>query len=306
MNTIAVGLLTLAVGLGAAGSSAVQDVLDAARQLYAAAAFDEALAALTRISEQRELTGDEGRQVDEYRIFTFFALGRVADAEAASEALIRRDPLTGLQSSDASPRIRALYDGVRARLLPQLIRDRYRAGRAAIDAKDFATADLQLAAAERLIDEADKAKIADGGLADLRVLVDGFRTLSRSPAVNGSAPVKAIAEAPALPPPSTPAKIVKSTYTIDDIGVVPPTPLYQVVPTAPPAIRERIAGIKRPLVLNLTIDETGRVRKTDVVLPVNPVYDQMVVNATSRWRYKPATKDGAPVAYIKALAVSTR
>src|SRR4051812_6767555 len=128
MNTIVASLIAVALAVYGA-----QDALDGARQLYAAAAFDEALAALDRMTEVRSLPPDEAREVAEYRIFSLFALGRTADAEAAAATLITRDPFTQLRSRDASPRIQAMYDGVRARMLPQLIRDRYRAGRAAIE-----------------------------------------------------------------------------------------------------------------------------------------------------------------------------
>ena len=37
--------------------------------------------------------------------------------------------------------------------------------------------------------------------------------------------------------------------------------------------------------------------------PVNAAYDTMVVNAARLWRFKPATKDGVPVRFVKEVAV---
>jgi hypothetical protein len=282
--------------------NASQDGLDTARQLYASAAFDEALAALSKLTGDRDLTREQGRQVDEYRLFSLYALNRVVDADAAAEALIRHDPFARLTSEDASPRIHTLYDGVRARVLPQLIRERYRAGRTAIEKKDFAGADQEFAATERLIDEAENARVADIGLADMRELVAGFRMLSKAqPVDRAPATTKPGADAAAA---AAARSAEKSTYRIDDEDVVPPAPLYQVVPFAPPSVRARMSGIKRPLLLNLTIDASGKVRKAEVIAPLNSVYDRMVVGAAAGWRYKPATKRGVPVAYVKALAVT--
>jgi hypothetical protein len=147
MNSFAAAVVLFALAL-----TRSQTGVDAARQLYAAAAFDEALAALTQLGESRDLAPADVRQVDEYRMFSLYALGRVAEAEAVAETLVRRDPLTGLQSSDASPRIQTVYAGVRARLLPVLIRERYRAGRTAVEAKNFADAEQAFADAQHLID----------------------------------------------------------------------------------------------------------------------------------------------------------
>src|SRR6186997_248680 len=149
MNAFAAAVVVLSLA-----STPAQNGVDAARQLYAAAAFDEALAALTKLGESPDLTPADLRQVDEYRMFSLYALGRAADAEAVAETLLRRDPLMSLQSSDASPRLQAAFKGVRTRLLPVLVRERYRAGRAAVEGKDFADAARAFTDAQQLIDEA--------------------------------------------------------------------------------------------------------------------------------------------------------
>jgi TonB family protein len=60
------------------------------------------------------------------------------------------------------------------------------------------------------------------------------------------------------------------------------------------------------MVVNLTIDESGHVKKADVMVSVNPVYDRIVLDAATRWRYRPATRGGVRVSYLKALAITVQ
>ncbi len=288
MKTIVV-LIGFAASLGSP-----QDGLLAARQLYAAAAFDEALAELSRLAEHDALTGDQRREADEYRLFSLYALGRVAEAETAAEILVGRDPLARL-TDEQPPRIRAFYDGVRARLLPQLARTHYHAGRAALDSKDFAAAEEELSVAERLIRESEDTAVADSGLGDLQVLVEGFRVIAQSQRAAGA--TRVAASAPTA---------VNARYSSTDVDVQPPVVLDQAVPAVPPSLREQVIRARRAMVLNLTIDASGRVTDAVVIVSLNPVYDRMVLDASSRWRYRPATKSGVPVPYVKSLAIAVR
>lgn len=269
---------------------------DAARDLYTAAAFEEALASLDRIDEAALPTPKEARLVDEYRMFTLYALRRDADAEAAAAALIRRDPSAALQSEDASPRIRTMFDAVRARVLPQLITERYQAGRAALERKELAAAERELTAAARALDAAAALKISNSGLADLRVLVDGFLVLSKAP----PAPSVTVTE------PVAKVEETKSVYGVRDTEVVPPVVLQQRLPDVPASLHQPLVHAVRTLILNLTIDETGKVRRAHIVTPINPVYDRMVTDAASKWRYKPATRHGVAVTYMKVLSVTVQ
>ena len=108
----------LSLALLTAGQASAQDPLSVAKDLYASAAYEDALSALGRVKE-----ADLAQQVDQYRAFSLFALGRTSEAESVVEAVIRRDPLVVPDARDASPRITALFTQVRKRLLPDLIRD---------------------------------------------------------------------------------------------------------------------------------------------------------------------------------------
>lgn len=243
------------------------------------------------------------RSGDQERVLTL-PLGRVPEAETA-EALVVGDPLAPLHATDLSPRIRSMYDAVRARVLPRLIRDRYREGRAAVEAKDASAAAAAFTSAKRLMDEAERAKVADSGLADLRMLVDGFLALSTSqpPA---SAPVsKPVASTPVSPATPRPPAVrrEKAVYTIDDDDVVPPQIVSQPIPVVPDAPRERVLRARRPMIVNVTVDPSGRVRSASIVVSINSIYDRMVMDAAKSWRYQPATRGGVAVAYEKAVAV---
>src|SRR5262245_14856970 len=79
-------LLTCAIAPLAAG----QDQVAAARDLYASAAYEEALSALARA---KEAPSADLEQIDQYRVFCLYALGQASEAETVAESLLRRDPL---------------------------------------------------------------------------------------------------------------------------------------------------------------------------------------------------------------------
>jgi len=118
MNTIVAFAFVLAA---ATTAFSAQDLLSTAKDQYASAAYEDALNTLNRVEKG---SPDVARQVEEYRVFCLFALGRTAEAETSAEAFMRTQPLARLD--DASPRIEAMFQAVRKRLLPSLIRAEYR------------------------------------------------------------------------------------------------------------------------------------------------------------------------------------
>src|SRR5229473_3084354 len=136
----------------AATAAAAQDPLGAAKDLYASAAYEEALSALTKAKEQG--APEVVHQADQYVAFCLFALGRKAEAESAAESAIREDPLALLDPRDASPRIEAMFTLVRKRLLPGLIRDAYRTARAGTEKGDLIGSVQQLTMVRNMLDAA--------------------------------------------------------------------------------------------------------------------------------------------------------
>src|SRR5262245_43204954 len=118
--------------VAAVAAPAAQDPLEAAKELYASAAYDEALTALTRLHDAG--ASADRQQIDQYLSFCLYALGRTDEAESIAESLLRTEPLMALDQSAVSPRIEAMFATVRKRLLPELIREEYRLAKAARDA----------------------------------------------------------------------------------------------------------------------------------------------------------------------------
>src|SRR5262245_49080613 len=68
------------------------DSLTAARDLYAAAEYEDALAVLNRLQPTASAP-DERRTIEQYRAYCLLALGRSADAEKAIAAVVAATPL---------------------------------------------------------------------------------------------------------------------------------------------------------------------------------------------------------------------
>jgi hypothetical protein len=300
-----------------------QDPLSAAKDLYASAAYEDALSTLSRLDGAA--APGVARQADEYRAFCLYALGRTREAESVAESIIRREPMARLDAADASPRLEALFADVRKRLLPSLIRDRYRVARAALEQKSLAGAEPQLAEARLMIGEAERMGVKDDGLADLSVLVDGFLQLIRSSADQQSAPVPAAAPPAAIvasaaasrpaepsPPvgprtvapaavPSAAAAIVPHIYSVEDEGVAPPVVVEQRMPAMSVELQAITKASKTTGTIDVVIDEGGRVVDATIRQSLNSSFDILMVRSARTWKYRPAIKDGTPVRYRKTL-----
>jgi tetratricopeptide (TPR) repeat protein len=294
----------------AAAAYGGQDTLGTARELYASAAYEDALSALDRLDPSD--APDRGRQVDEYRAFCLYALGRTEEAERVAESLIRRDPLIQLNEGETSPRITAMFTNVRKRLLPGLIREEFRIARSALSEKKTTEAEPHFLQAHQLLQEAERIEIWDDALADLRVLVEGFLDLSRARTTQPQLDVASNREVEHTVPASAkrPAELEPATaapriFTAADAEVTPPVVIRQVVPTVPLELA-RILNAGRPKrgLLEVVIDDRGVVQEAVMRDSVNSMYDDVMVNAARGWRYRPAMKDGVPVAYMKTIVIS--
>jgi hypothetical protein len=318
----AIGIVGVVLIGGRAGLGA-QDWLSAAKDLYASAAYEDALTTLSRLGGAT--TPDVARQVDEYRAFCLYALGRTREAESIAESIIRKEPLARLEAVDASPRLESMFAGVRKRLLPSLIRDRYRVARSALDRKDFASAEPLLAEARLMISEAEKIGVRDDGLSDLGILVDGFLQLIRSAAgPRTPSPVAAASVATAAPlaapgpgaaspaitpaPPSSAAPAQADlreprVYSVADENVTPPVTIEQRMPATTPEMQMILKATKTSGRLDIVIDETGRVVNATMRQSLTSSFDTLMARAASQWKYRPATKDGVAVRYLKTLVL---
>ena len=296
MKTVAIFVLLSAVAVNARAGQ--DDPLRTARDLYASAAYEEALSELTRVGSGAAAAG-AARQANAYRAFCLVALGRNSEAEAVAEALVRTDPMGAVDLREASPRIEEMFATVRRRMLPQLIRDEYRAARA-LAAQKAPDAESRLTQVQRMLAEAEKAGAWDDTLADLRVLVDGFLDLSRAAGQVASSAAEAAVSAQA----PVPSRDVRRIFTAGDSGVIAPVVVSQPPLQIPPTLLDLVRRLRRSGTLDIVIDEHGNVADVVVLQSVNGAYDTLVTAAARTWKYRPATKDGVPVRFIKTVLLN--
>jgi hypothetical protein len=296
-----VGALLSAVIVVWPAAVIAEDSLSSARDLYAAAAYEDALAALDRL-RAGGVRVDDNRAVDQYRAFCLLALGKSTEAAQAIEAVVSADPSYHPSDSDVSPRVRAAFSDVRRRLLPDLAQQKYVQAKSAFDRKDYRAASENFSQLLDLFADPDLAAAASRPpLTDLRVLTVGFRELSVQAvqALTPPPPLPAVAAQaaplPAAPPPPEPLRI----YAASDTNVAPPSTVHQDVPPFGGSIFKPILGV-----IEVVIDERGNVITATIRGPMNIVYDRQVLQAASGWRYKPAMLNGTPVRYRKFIQIA--
>jgi hypothetical protein len=283
--------IALAGGLLVASSAAAQDALTTARELYASAAYEEALTTLARVTP--DVKAKAGVEVDRYRALCLIALGKAQDAERAIESIVAADPFFQLASADAAPRVRTAFSTVRRRMLPIVARRMYADAKAAFDRKAYPEAVQLLDKTVRVIDLIDTPNRAD--LADLRLLASGFLVLSHA-AVN--------------PPPQPPLEAEPTRLEVRTVSepVLPSTDLVVLKQDLPPLPASLAASGKSEYrgIIEVDIDETGRVTGARMVQAVHAFYDPLVIRATRDWRYEAPRVFGKPIPSRKRVAIVLR
>ena len=207
-----------------AGTSATaQESLASARELYTAAAYEDALALLNRLRPSAPM---EGRAIEQYRAFCLLALGRGEEAERSIEAIIAAEPAYEPSADEVSPRVRTAFADVRRRMLPVIMQQKYSAAKAAYDRKDWKDAAGGFKEILTVLaDPGAKAIASQPALVDLRTLASGFHDLSIAaltppppppPAPKPEAPPAAAPALAAAPPPAP------EIFSALDFEVVPP------------------------------------------------------------------------------------
>ena len=239
-----------------------QDSLDAARQLYAAAQYERALAALERLKAEPGTTNTI--EIGRYRVLCLTALGRSKEADAAIEAILTLNPLYRPPVSETSPAVRSAFAAVRKRMVPAMARTAYADGREAFDARNYADASARF---QRVLDLIRDAP-AGGDMADLRLLADGFLQLSRAatgqPLSNGGG------------------------------QLTDPVPVRQEMPQWTFALASSFYEPSLRAVVEVEIDALGDVVSADVVQSSHPQYNAALAKAALAWKYEPAQRNGQP------------
>ncbi len=271
-------------------SAHAQTPLTAARDLYAAAAYDDALKILDVLATDG-LAGDR-EAAGIYRALCLFAVGRANEGNAVIDAIIQDNPLYHPPADDMPPRMQVAFTAARRRLLPMIVQQEYHVAKSAFDRQDYATASAMFTQVLDTLSDADVNAVASQPpLADLRTLALGFRTLSDTAAPPPPAPVPAAAP---------PVKIL-SIYTGEEPGVIPPVVVRQELPPFVGRVTSPRSGV-----VEVVVNERGTVDAARMGTPVDPSYDDRVLSAAKKWVYKPATVDGTPVKFLRRVRVVLR
>jgi TonB family protein len=283
--------LLLALPVRAVG----QDSLDAARHLYAAAQYTEALAMLGTLLAANPAP-QERQSIELYRVFCLFALNNVEDASKALDAMILRDPLYRPSPDIVPRRLRTAFTDARKRLLPDVIQETYQVAKTAFDQGDYTVAAAGFTRALLALSDPDIADAAaQRPLSDLRLLASGFHELAVRALTPPPAPA---APAPVAPEPA-PQSSAPRIYQAGDPRVTVPVVVRQEMPTFPIRVVNQRTGV-----LEVIIDETGAVESASIVTSLDPRYNQLVLGAARFWRYRPATVDGVPVKFRKRIQMT--
>jgi TonB family protein len=294
---VTVGVLVLGAATAAAQDAAqngAQDSVQTVRDLYAAAAYEDALAAVKRMQAERPQ-----REVEQYRLFSLFALGRTDEAQKAMEALISSDPAYVLDPVETPPRVHQAFSETRLRLLPDVARAMYLSARGALDRKERAEA---ISGFERLLALIDDAGAASPSLDELRILASGFLDLSRAlqappPAAPAAAAVEPPAESTGAAQP--PAGAGAPPADARPVAIRQDLPAW--MPTDSFSRRTTYSGSVRVLV-----GADGRVISATLVRSIHPSYDPGLLQAARNWVYEPERSQGAAVEAEITVEVNLR
>jgi TonB family protein len=277
-----------------------RDVVGAARDLYASARYDEALAVLNDIRPADGAAAVPDRKsIEQYRSLCLLALGRGTEAESAIAAVVTADPSYQPGEAEASPRVRSAFSDVRRRLLPEIATARYTLAKGDFDRKNYASAAQQFRQVMSLIDDPDMG----GKLPDLRTLASGFMDLaSAASAPPPEASKPQVTTAPPMPAvPVVPQADPNRVYSMLDKDVVPAASIRQEMPRLSPNVKQQA---KDTGVVEVVIDELGRVTFVAIRQSVHPVFDSELLAAARDWKYQPATLGGKPVKYRKLIQIN--
>ena len=279
------------------------DNLAAAKALYAAGTYEEALSRLSSVHADR--SADEA---DQYRALCLLALGRAPEAQQTLEDLVSRTPLVKMSESEVSPRLLTMFHDVRKRQLPGAVRSTYAKAKTSYEQKDYAAAATQLKMLLELLADDDLGGEA-AGFADLKMLAEGFQKLTDANLAAASQP----AAPPATAPPASatasaaeakiPSPAPERVYTAADQDVTPPVDIARTFPEwNPPSGVLRRAELHG--VIKITVDAHGKVEAASLVSPVFTGYDPLLIAAAKEWKFQPARRNGEPVKYQKLIAFS--
>jgi tetratricopeptide (TPR) repeat protein len=287
MRKLSLALVLASISAAAAAASSSKEVLDAAKSQYEAAAYEEALAILSRAPDVPE---EERAEFEQYRAFCLIALGNMPEAERAVAALVEADPTYLPSKSVASPKVLAMVSEIRAKELPAVARRVFDAGRVAYKEKNFSEARQQFDLLLTLLK--DPAMEGRPETQDMLSLAEGFVTLVTAATAR---------PAPAAPPPAAAAPAKPAAPPV----VVAAEPLREALPPWVPP-NNIVAASEYSGSLKIRIGADGRVLSANIERASHPAYDSRLLQEARFWLYKPATRDGTPIESEKVIDIRLR
>lgn len=277
-------LVAIAAGFALASPAAAQETLQQVKDLYASAAYEDALGMLSRLQN-----AEQRLEIERYRVFCFIALDRTSEAEKAIAAILSEDPL--YTPDEAAPRVVELFKRVKRQATPQLARALYADGKAALDRKEK---DQAIRKFEQMLQLTDDAAVRNETLvSELRLLAAGFLDLARA-----RVPAETANPSPAADNPGTTAAPPTTVVT-------PPVPVRQDLPRwIPYDNATRQAEYKGAV--KVIISAEGKVESAEIVTPTDRQYDRQLLNAARGWLYEPAKRNGVAIPSEKIVSVYLR
>ena len=107
------------------------------------------------------------------------------------------------------------------------------------------------------------------------------------------------AAAAATPAGPTPGRV----YNADDDMVRPPVVVRQDIPPVPQGL---MAMVRPRGLVEVVIDEQGRVIGMSMRQSLHPAYDAQILSAARDWKYQPALYDGQPVRFRRLISVAVK
>ena len=258
-----------------AGSSAAESALNDVKQLYATAAYAEALTRLSALDGRHD-----PNQLDQYRALCLIGLGRVADADQTLERIVLRSPEFQVPKQEVSPAFLGRFAAVRKRALPIAANRAYAKARTSYDVQDYVSAAAQLEDLLTLLRAESPA--GDPALADLQQVAEGFLRLTRAELAAAN----------------------RVVYAALDANVTPPVELERKLPTWNPPSEQSWRWFRG--IVEVIVDERGAVESARLAESLADFYDAGLLEAARGWRFKPALRAGQPVKYRKLVEITMR
>jgi TonB family protein len=79
--------------------------------------------------------------------------------------------------------------------------------------------------------------------------------------------------------------------------------IEQRMPAMTPQMQMITRAMKTNCVIDVLVDEEGRVAEATIRQSLNSNFDTLIVRTARQWKYRPAMKDGVAVRYVKTLVL---